>query len=149
VKKPQISLAIVIAMATAGLFLTVISAGVLSSSQTMASSGTISGVNVGVYNDAACTQNCTAINWGNVAPGTTVTRTLYIKNTGNIQLILTMATSGWAPSTATYYLTQAWDRSNYALAPGAVISAVLSLTAGSGAGVLTTFSYNITITGTQ
>ena len=147
--KPQISLGVVIALATAGLFLTVISAGVLSDSQTVPSTGQISGVNVGVYTDPACTVNCTSISWGNVAPGTTVTRTIYIKNTGNIAVTLSMATSGWNPSNANNYLTQAWDRSGYTLGQGASISAMLTLTASANTGSLTSFSYNIVITGTQ
>ncbi len=148
-KKPQISLAVVVALATAGLFLTVISAGVLSDSQTVPSTGQISGVNVGVYTDSACTVNCTNISWGNVASGTTVTRTVYIKNTGNVAVTLSMATSGWTPSNANNYLTQSWDRSGYTLGAGASISAMLMLTASANTGSLTSFSYNIVITGTQ
>jgi hypothetical protein len=147
--KSQISLAVIIALATAGLFLTVISAGVLSDSQIVASSGTVSGVNVGVYSDPACTINCTNINWGNVAPGATVTKTVYIKNSGSIALTLSMATSNWSPANANSYLTPTWDRAGYYLSPGASISAVLTLKASAGASALATFSFNIVITGTQ
>ncbi len=147
--KNQISLAVVIAVAAAGLFLTVISAGVLSDSQIVASSGTVSGVNVGVYSDPACTMNCTTLNWGNIAPGATVTKTVYIKNSGSVALTLSMATSNWNPASANSYLTPTWDRAGYLLSPGASISAVLTLKASAGASALTTFSFNIVITGTQ
>lgn len=132
-----------------GLFLTVLSAGVLSDSQTVNSTGSISAVNVGVYSDSYCTTNCTSIAWRNIAPGASVTKTVYIKNTGSVAVTLTMATSGWAPSNANNYLTQVWDRSGYTLGAGASISATLILSAQSNTGSLTTFSYNIVITGTH
>jgi hypothetical protein len=43
-------------------------------------------VNVGVYSDAACTLNLTSIDWGNVYPRGSVSRTIYVKNTGNVPM---------------------------------------------------------------
>jgi uncharacterized membrane protein len=146
---PKITIAAVLAIATAGLFLTVMSAGVLSDSQNLASSGTISSVGVGVYTDSYCTVNCTSINWGNLAPGTSASRTVYIKNTGNNPETLSMAVGGWNPSNAPTYLTQTWDRTSYSLGAGASVSATLVLTVSSNAGALSSFAYNIVITGTQ
>jgi hypothetical protein len=60
----KISMGAMIAVAVTGLFLTMLTAGVLTSSQTVQSGGTITAVNVGVYSDSGCTQNCTSIDWG-------------------------------------------------------------------------------------
>ncbi len=138
-----------IVIAAVGLFLTVLTAGVLTSSQTMQSTGSITAVNVGVYSDSGCTQNLTSIDWGTLAPGNSTTRTIYIKNTGTIPVTLSMATSGWVPSNANTYLTLSWNRANYVLAASTSVSATLTLTASASAGTLTTFSFNIVITGTQ
>jgi hypothetical protein len=145
---PKITIAAVLAIATVGLFLTVLSAGVITDSQTVYSAGTISSIGVGVFIDNTCTINCTSISWGSLAPGSSASRTVYVKNTGNQAVTLSMATSGWNPSNANVYLTQLWDRSSYSLGSGASVPATLTLTVSSGAGALSSFAYNIVITGT-
>jgi hypothetical protein len=139
----------IIGTAAIGLFLTMLTAGVLTSSQSVQSSGTITAVNVGVYSDSGCTQNLTSIDWGTLAPGNSTSRTIYIQNTGTIPVTLSMATSNWVPSNANTYLTLTWNRANYVLNPNTSVSATLTLTASSSAGAITTFSFNIIITGTQ
>ncbi len=138
-----------IVVAAIGLFLTMLTAGVLTSSQSVQTNGNITAVNVGVYSDSGCTQNLTTIDWGALPPGNTTTRTIYIKNTGTIPVTLSMATSTWVPSNANTYLTLTWNRANYVLNAGASVSATLTLTASSSAGAITTFSFNIIITGTE
>jgi hypothetical protein len=145
----KISMGAMIAVAVTGLFLTMLTAGVLTSSQTVQSGGTITAVNVGVYSDIGCTQNCTSIDWGTLAPGNSMTRTIYVKNTGTVSVTLSMATANWVPSNANTYLTLAWNRDSYVLAAGNSVSATLTLTASASAGSITTFSFNIIITGTQ
>jgi hypothetical protein len=123
-------------------------AGVLVSSQTLQSGGTVTAINVGVYSDSACTQNYSNINWGTLAPGASNTSTIYIKNTGTIPVTLSMATANWVPSNASTCLTLTWNRANYVLAAGSSVSANLNLTASASA-YITTFSFDIVITGTE
>ena len=145
----KISMGAIIAVAVTGLFLTMVTAGVLTANQTVLSLGTITTVNVGVYSDSGLTQNLTSIDWGTLAPGNSTTRTIYVKNTGTIPVTLSMTTTNWAPSNANTYLTLTWNRANYVLAVGSSVSATLTLTASASAGNLTTFSFNIVITGTE
>lgn len=145
----KVSTGAMVAIAVTGLFLTMVTAGVLVSSQTVPSVGTITAVNVGVYTESGCTQNCTNIDWGTLAPGNSTTRTVYVKNTGSVPVTLSMATGNWIPSNANIYLTLAWNRPNYVLAAGSSVSATLTLTASASAGSITAFSFNIVITGTQ
>ena len=145
----KISTGATIAIAVTGLFLTLITAGLLTTSQTVPSAGTITAVNVGVYSDSACTQNLTSINWGTLPPGNSTTRTIYIKNTGTGSITLSMTTANWIPSNANTYLTLTWDRANYVLNANVSVSATLTLAASVSAGNITSFSFNIIITGTQ
>jgi hypothetical protein len=138
-----------IAIALAGVLITLTAIAALSDSTTVPLSGTISTVNVEAYTDSACTTPCTSLNVGNVAPGSTVTQTIYIKNSGTLAVNLTMTISGWSPSNANTYLTLTWNRQNTALAAGASTPATFTLVAASNTGSLTTFSCSITITGTQ
>ncbi len=145
----KIPLGAVIAIALTGLFLTILTAGLLTSSQTVPSTGNISSIGVGVFTDSTCALNCTGINWGNLAPGTSVSRAVYIKNTGSVPVTLSMTTSSWSPAAANGYLSLTWDRSNYVLAAGNSVSAIVTLTASSSAGSISSFGFNIVFTGTQ
>jgi hypothetical protein len=146
---PKISTGALIAIIAAGILLTLVSSGALLSTQQVPSSGTVSAVNVGVYTDSGCTNNCTSINWGTIAPGNLATYTVYIKNIGTVPMTLSMTTSGWNPSAANGPITLTWDKANYNLTAGASVSATLTLTVSSSiSSSITSFSFNTVITGT-
>jgi hypothetical protein len=145
----RISIGALVALVATGLFLTLVTTGLLMSSQTVPSSGTISAVNVGVYSDSGCTLNLTSISWGSMSPSNSTTRTIYVKNTGSLPVTLTMTTAGWVPASASTYLSLGWNRENYVLAVGSSVAATLTLTASSSAGNITSYSFNIVITGTE
>ncbi len=73
-------------------------------------------------------------------------RTCYVKNTGNTQISLTMATSDWNPSSISNQTSVIWDREGVALAPGQAVLASLTLSVLPGTAG-TSFSVNIAITG--
>ena len=145
----KIPTGIIIAIAATGLFLTLLTTGLLMSSQTLQSSGTVTAVNVGVYSDSGCTQNCTSIDWGTIAPGNTTTRTVYVKNIGTLPITLSMTTGSWVPSNANTYISLSWNRGGTVLSVGQSTTATLTLSASSSAGNITSFSFNIVITGTE
>lgn len=122
--------------------------GLLTISQNISSSGTITTVNVGVFSDSQCTQPLSTINWGSVSPGSTVSRTVYIKNTGGLPLTLSMSTSSWNPVTAGDFMAITWNRENAVLNAGDSVSAELVLTVDSDITEVTAFSVNIIISGT-
>ena len=138
-----------IALTITVLALTVTTLAVLSSNQTVPLDGTITAVNIGIYTDSACTQNATALNVGNLNPASTATQTVYVKNTGNIPETLTMTVNNWNPTQASDTLTLTWDQQNVVLSAGEVVEATLTLTVAADTGSLTTFSCNVTFTGTQ
>ena len=139
----------VLAIALAGLFITMTVIAAVSDSQILSLSGTIATVNVDAYSDSACTIPVTSLTVGTVSPGGSATQTIYIKNSGTVPVILTMATSSWNPTSASTYLTVTWNRQSATLAAGASVQAVITLTADADTGSLTTFSCSVTITGTQ
>jgi hypothetical protein len=139
----------IIALTITALALTLTTAALLSTNQTVPLSGTINAVNLGVYSDSGCTQTATSLSVGTLNPGGTATQTVYIKNTGNVAETLTMTAGNWSPTNATSSLTLSWNRQNTVLNVGASIQATLTLTAASNTGSLTTFSCDVTLTGTQ
>jgi uncharacterized repeat protein (TIGR01451 family) len=144
----KISTGAILAIVVVGLILTVTTAGLLSVSQSVSSTGTVTAINVGVYSDVYCTQNLTSIDWGTMAPGDTVTRTIYVKNTGNSQITLSMTKTNWNPAGANGPITVSWNKESTTLNPGVSTAATLTLSVSSGISGITTFSVNIVITGT-
>lgn len=141
---PIVLTAVVIIIALA--FTTV---GALLLSQTIFSTGTITTVNIEVYSDSECTQKLTSINWGQTAPGENVSTTIYVKNTGNTPVTLSMTTDSWNPQAAHSYITLTWNKSGISLPAGNSTAAVLTITVASNITGITSYSLNIIITGTN
>ena len=120
---------------------------VLSVQRAIPSSGLVVAVNVGVYSDVACTLNLTSIDWGNVYPGGSVSRTIYVKNTGNVPMTLSMATTAWNPAGAAGQINVTWDKENTALNSGQSTSATLTLNVSQSISGVTSFSMNIIVAG--
>ncbi len=150
----KISAVTVIAIAALGLVLTYATAGVVSISEAapltnraLSSSGSIRALNVGVYSDYACSQSLGSLDWGDLSPGDTVNRTIYVKNTGSAEISLSMTTTGWSPAGANGPLTLVWNRENTKLGAGEVTTATLSLAVSESITDITTFSVQILISG--
>ena len=122
--------------------------GLLSASKTLSSSGSIKAVNVEVFSDLACTLPVSSLDWGTLEPLDVVTRTVYVKNTGNADMTLHMAISNWSPAGASNYLTVTWDQESTTLSADEVATAVISLTVLEGITGIDTFTFQIVIEGT-
>jgi len=144
----KISRGAIIAIVMIGLILTVTTTGLLSVSQSIQSSGTVTAINLGVYSDSGCTIPKTSLDWGTISPGNTMTSTVYVKNTGNGAVTLSMTKTGWDPAGANGPITLTWNRESTTLSVGQSVAAVLTLSVSSGISGITTFSVNIVITGT-
>ena len=137
----------VVAIAVMGLMVSAL--GALVATRTISNSGSVTAVGVGVYSDSGCTTALSAISWGTVNPGDVKTYTIYVKNTGNVPVTLNMTVSGWSPSSASSYIKLTWNQEKSVLTAGQVVSAVLTLSVSSSISNVTSFSFNIIITGTQ
>ena len=141
-----------IALAATGLFLTVLTSstiisGAVISSQSIRSGGTITSMNVEIFSNNDCSQECNNIDWGIVTPGESITQTIYIKNNGNKPITLFMTTEEWTPTNASTYMNLTWDKDNTNLNPEQVISATITLSASSNIDSIDDFNFDIIITG--
>jgi hypothetical protein len=123
--------------------------GALAVSRTFSSSGNIAAIGVGVYPDSGCTTVLSSIDWGTINPGSSATYTIYVKNNGTIPETLTMTTGNWDPATASSYIISTWNRQNYVLSAGSSVQALVTLNVSSSVNGFTSFTFDITITGTQ
>jgi len=123
--------------------------GALVATHTISNSGTVTTVGVGVYSDNSCTAALSTISWGTLNPGDVQTYTMYVRNEGNVPVTLNMAEGSWNPGSASSYISLTWNQENDVLPVGQVVQAVLTLTVSSSVSGVTSFNFDITITGTQ
>jgi len=116
------------------------------SSRSIASTGIVASVGIGVYTTQQCTADLTSIDWGSMSPGWSYTRTGYVRNNGNQPVTLSMATTDWNPASASV-MGVSWDYNGAAVAPGQVIAVTWTLTVPSTISGIQNFSFNIVVTG--
>ena len=145
----KISTGAILAFVAIGLVLTVTTAGLLTISQTVESQGIVTAINLGVYSDSECTQTMTGIDWGNISPGDSVTKTIYVKNRGNAPITLSMNAENWIPSAASYFISVSWNRQGTVLEPEQSTSAALTLSVSSDINDVTEFYVEIVVTGSE
>jgi len=145
---PKRAIIFVVAASLIGMAIgSTVTLAVLNVQKAIPSSGLVVAVNVGVYSDAGCTLNLTSIDWGNVYPGGSVPRTIYVKNTGNAPITLSMTTTAWNPTIAAGQINVAWDKENTVLNAGQSTSATLTLGVSQNVSGVTSFSMNIIVSG--
>jgi len=126
--------------------LAVATSGLLSPQQAGPADGTIThSAGIGIYNKAEATTACTNINWGELNPKSSITKTIYVKNTGNATETLNLETADWNPTIAASVLTLSWDKENATLIAGQVVAATLTLTMGEDLETVDSFEFNIII----
>ena len=121
----------------------------LTAYRTIPNTGNVKTSGVNVYWNLACTNETTNINWGSLNPNTTKSYTIYVKNNGTVPVTLSMTTNTWSPANAASYITLSWDCNGIVLNQNSVTPAYLTLTVSPNISGITSFSFDITITGSE
>ncbi|EMR74221.1 hypothetical protein MCGE09_00094 [Thaumarchaeota archaeon SCGC AB-539-E09] len=122
--------------------------GLLTTSKTLTSSGSVKTINVEVYWDNLCTHVVNSVDWGTPEPGEVVDQTVYIKNSGSAPLNVSIKTSNWTPVEAANYITFTWDNEGVSIDSDQVLQASLTLTVSDAITGISDFLFNIVIEGT-
>lgn len=148
--KRNLPIVTIIALTLVGATLILATFGAITVSTNLSSSGSIAtSPGISVYSDESCNNATTTLDWGTITPGGTVTRTIYVKNTGGgISLSLNMTTSTWSPANANGPITVTWDKEGTVLSPGQSTAAVITLTVSPTITGITSFGVQINIIGT-
>src|SRR5664279_1722739 len=96
-----------VVLTAAGLaVIALVVAVVILTSAHLETSGTIvtNNPNLTIFADAACTKQISTVQWGTLQPSGSATMALFIKNSGNMPLTLTLTENNWSPATAQNYL---------------------------------------------
>jgi len=143
--------AIIVLLIVIGVGLTLTTYSALSLNLTLVSSGNVKVTpGLGIYADSACSIPLTNINWGTVTPGTSVTQTIYIENTGTgASLSLSLSTSNWSPSNANDTIAISWNQEGTRLLPGQSVAVAITATMSPSIADISNFNVQIVIAGTQ
>jgi len=104
-------------------------------------------VGISVYSDKSCRNVLTSIDWGIIRPGSSKSIMVYVKNTGNVIVRLSLSTENWIPEQASKYISLTWNYMGQRLLPGRVLSLTLTLTVSPEISDIRNFSFDIVITG--
>lgn len=95
----------------------------------------------------------TGTDWGQIRAGESSRKDLFIMNTGSTPLTVTMATTNWTPSQASSLvtITPSFDNTgdSYVLQAGEGVALHLTLSVASGAVGVTSFGFDLVLTGTE
>lgn len=115
-----------VSIITIGVVLAIASAYGVINSLTIPNTGHISMINV--YWDAACTQQISTIDWGNLVPDSFAVKNIYVKNWGATSVTISLTVTGWSPVNADDYIHLSWNRDGDVLTGGMALEAVLTMT---------------------
>ncbi len=118
--------------------------GFLTGSNSLSDTTILAGANVGVYTTQKCTTNLTRISWGRLLPGSSYTKTGFIRNNGNVNMTLGLSTSDWNPVNANV-IGLNWNYNGKPLMPGQVLAVTWKLNVPSTISGVKNFSFNIVI----
>jgi hypothetical protein len=138
-----------IAVAAISAVMVALVSSLLVTNTTLHNNGNVKSIGVDVYWDQACTNKTSSMDWGTLEPNVTRNVNVYIKNSGTAGAKLSMTTSSWNPTAASNYISLSWNCTNYVLQQGQIVGARLTLSVSSAISGISTFSFDITITGTE
>lgn len=99
---------------------------------------------IAVYSDSSLTTPITLLEWGAMAPEDITTRSIWIKNIGNADGIVTVVTDNFAPLSLSQYLTLT-TANGTSLSVDESKQLILSLAISSSITDITSFSFDITV----
>jgi len=103
-------------------------------------------VKIGVYTGSDCAVSVTEIDWGTLMPGDAAKRSVYIRNEGNVPVVLYLNVENWNPPEASSYMALDWNYIGAQIPVTTGISTEFQLTIFSNCTSITNFSFDIVIT---
>ena len=99
------------------------------------------------YWDINCTNVASNLDWGTLEPGDVQLITIYLKNSGNSAMILSLVAENFVPFISSNYLNVTWNREVSGLAIGQVLQADITLNVSKSITGINNFSFDIVLSG--
>lgn len=102
---------------------------------------------VTAWQDVNLTSPLTLVDWGILEPGQSKIISCYIRNEGNSPLTLSLWTENWQPLNASNYINLSWNLEDAVIEVDEALKADLTLTVSPSIMNITSFSFDIIISG--
>jgi len=132
-------------IAFCALGVSVLTYALLSQFVVVSNFATVKTVGVEVYWNPNATQLVANIDWGIVEPNSTVEKTVYMKNLGNVPVTLNLTTKNWNPANASNFILLSWNYTGFLVDPDLVVPVVLTLSISAEISGIESFSFDIII----
>ena len=104
-------------------------------------------VEIDIYSNIGCTRRLSALEWGEITAGEGSNVQIYVKNSGDFNVVLSLATENWSSSTAENYISLSWDYGGSSIQKGEVLPITLTLNVDDDCPKLASFGFDIVIIG--
>lgn len=115
---------------------------VMTYTASLQTNGTSGQVAIGLFSDSGLTQPFSVYGWGNIIPGQTLSRIVYVKNTGNIGVTLNVLYV-WTNATQAQYFTTSSNYAGQTISAGSSIPVTINLLAGADLSKVPTWAFRI------
>jgi hypothetical protein len=105
----------------------------------------IKSIEVGVYQDANCSNPLQGIDWGIIEPGENKTEIAYIRNEGNWEFHLSVYAANWTPPEAESYMKVSSDYQGQPIPVGSIVRVGLVLSLAEDVKDITSFDFDLVI----
>lgn len=143
------SLTVLVAIAVLVVILGIFNiANTIQLSQTrISNTATITSIGVSVWQDSNLTIQVGFIDWGVIDPGENKTLVYYVKSEANIPSTLSLTTENWQPSNASTWISLSWNLEGVIIDVAEAVEAQLTLSVSPDIENITSFSFDIVISG--
>jgi len=148
-RKYKIIMLGVLAFFVFNLFLLNLIGGQLVYRTSLQSHGAIRTIGIAAYKDSSCTTPVSDVNWGTITPGFSSTNTIYVRNEGNSDLMLSLDMTNWNPTNTRDYMTLSWNSMEQTIKPNQVVQLTLTLSVSQNINGIESFNFDIIILGTD
>jgi len=104
-------------------------------------------IEIDLYRDSSCTEPLSSVDWGSIEVGGSTNKKIYVKNSGDERVSLSLSAENWDPANARNYIDLSWNYNGNNIQPGAVIGVTLTLSVDSSISGIDTFDFDIVIIG--
>ncbi len=106
------------------------------------------GQSIDVYSDPDCRNSMGSIVWGLLSPGQAKNVTVYVRNEGETNTVLSLSAYNWTPTEASNFMRITSDYTGAPLRPGQALPLVVTLTVDQNISQITDFGVTIDINST-
>ena len=111
--------------------------------------GDVKTIGVGIYWNANCISDISSIDWGVMEPGSSKNITIYIRNEGNAEMVLSFNTTNWTPLESSQHISISWDYDGRSIHPNEVIRVTTTIIIRTTVGNIKSYAFDLQIKGTS